>query len=558
MGKIIKKGVKGAASNYITRQQALNKLQVSLADFRRLCILKGIYPREPKNKKKANKGSTAPVTFYYAKDIQYLMHEPLIAKFREYKTFARRLNKVLHKGEYSIARTLEKNKPLFTLDHIVKERYPSFIDALRDLDDALSMLFLFSKMPADNKIKAQAVKDCQQLIAEFQMYVMKSKSLRKVFFSIKGIYYQAEIKGQTITWIVPYQFAQTVPTDVDFRVMLTFLDFYRTLVGFVNFRLFNELNMTYPPKIEDGATFNLDEAISASTATNTAVDADEADTGLDEFKPVNDDEEEDENTVTLRKIQEASNETNVLQTLFSNCKFFLSRETPRYALEFMIRSCGGQVSWDPTVGANPPYPETDETITHQICDRPAVSNRVLSRAYIQPQWIADCINARRILREKLYEPGKILPPHLSPFVEAKEGEYVPGAVEEESEEEAEQVSEDKENENEEAEPEATAETVAKAEGTEEDEYEAQLKAEAEGVTFSEYSEADAAKAANKPASKKKRTAADIEEEERKEMAHVMMTNKQRKLYKKMQYGKQKKEEEVAKLERKKKALKSKK
>lgn len=34
MGKLIKKGVKGAAANFITRQQALNKLQISLADFR--------------------------------------------------------------------------------------------------------------------------------------------------------------------------------------------------------------------------------------------------------------------------------------------------------------------------------------------------------------------------------------------------------------------------------------------------------------------------------------------------------------------------------------------
>lgn len=34
MAKIVKKGVKGAAANFITRQQALNKLQISLADFR--------------------------------------------------------------------------------------------------------------------------------------------------------------------------------------------------------------------------------------------------------------------------------------------------------------------------------------------------------------------------------------------------------------------------------------------------------------------------------------------------------------------------------------------
>ncbi|KAG1242892.1 hypothetical protein G6F68_016006 [Rhizopus microsporus] len=97
-------------------------------------------------------------------------------------------------------------------------------------------------LPADNKSKADVVADCQKLIAEFQAYVVKSKSLRRVFFSIKGIYYQAEIKGQTITWVVPYQFSQNIPTDVDFRVMLTFLEFYRTLVGFVNFKLYIHLS----------------------------------------------------------------------------------------------------------------------------------------------------------------------------------------------------------------------------------------------------------------------------------------------------------------------------
>ncbi|GAA5800642.1 Pescadillo N-terminus-domain-containing protein [Helicostylum pulchrum] len=504
MAKIVKKGVKGAAANFITRQQALNKLQISLADFRRLCILKGIYPREPKNKKKANKGSTAPSTFYYVKDIKYLLHEPLLMKFREYKAFAKKLNKVLHKGEYSAAKSLEENnKPVYTLDHIVKERYPSFVDALRDLDDALSMLYLFSMMPADNKIKADAVAECQKLIAEFQGYVMKSKSLRRVFFSIKGIYYQAEIKGQTITWVVPYQFSQDIPTDVDFRVMLTFLEFYRTLVGFVNFRLYNEINMTYPPKIDETGGFHLDEAMPVNNSGKNDDEEENAADAIDEFKSTS--TEDDENTVTLAKIQAASNATSDLQNLFKNQKFYLSRETPRYALEFMITSCGGQVSWDASVGVNPPYPESDETINYQITDRPMVSNRVLGRTYVQPQWIADCINARKIVKPSLYEPGCTLPPHLSPFVESKEGDYVPASgIDSEDEEEIAAIEED-----------------------------------------------------NKPKTKK-RTAAEIEEEEVKEMSTVMMTNKQRKLYTKMQYGIQQKADEVAKLEKKKKALKSKK
>jgi pescadillo protein len=41
-----------------------------------------------------------------------------------------------------------------------------------------------------------------------------------------------------------------IPKEVDLRVMLTFLDFYCTLLGFVNFKLFSENSLKYPPKID--------------------------------------------------------------------------------------------------------------------------------------------------------------------------------------------------------------------------------------------------------------------------------------------------------------------
>ena len=123
MGKQKNKTKQGAVRTYITRNQAIKLLQLTLADFRRLCILKGVYPREPRSKKKANNGSTANATFYYTKDIRFLLHEPVLRTFREQKIFAKKLARAIGKEDYTKAKDLQLRRPQYTLDHIIKERY---------------------------------------------------------------------------------------------------------------------------------------------------------------------------------------------------------------------------------------------------------------------------------------------------------------------------------------------------------------------------------------------------------------------------------------------------
>ena len=50
-------GQKGAAKNYITRTQAVRKLQISLPDFRRLCIFKGTLLSDPRHLSPSNPSS---------------------------------------------------------------------------------------------------------------------------------------------------------------------------------------------------------------------------------------------------------------------------------------------------------------------------------------------------------------------------------------------------------------------------------------------------------------------------------------------------------------------
>ncbi|KAL7538108.1 hypothetical protein ACHAXR_008287 [Thalassiosira sp. AJA248-18] len=253
MGKNRKKNHAGLDATFIGRAKVLKRLQISLKDFRRLCILKGVYPREPRGRAPSNKKGQV---FYHIKDVKALAHEPLLDQFREFKSFMKKVRKSANRNEKDEARRKQPLAPKYTLHHLVRERYPRFSDALGDLDDALCLVNLFACLPSDGRIQAGITRKAQVLAASWGSYCASTGSIVKSFISVKGVYMEAEImtSGQAIPvrWVTPHNFTQHIPSGVDFRVMLTFFEFYETLLGFVLYKLYGELGVRYPlPTVAD-------------------------------------------------------------------------------------------------------------------------------------------------------------------------------------------------------------------------------------------------------------------------------------------------------------------
>ena len=412
MGKRFKKKIKkGAAARFITRTQALRKLQLKLNEFRRLCILKGIFPKEPNRYfKGVNK------TYYSLKDIRFLANEKLINKFREIKAYSKKITKARKKNEKFDEKKLIENRPKYTLDHIIKERYPKFSDALNDLDDALCLIGIFSNLPKYDllKISPEKVLMSQKLLREFYLYISIAQNFKKGFISIKGIYLNIEILGQPITWLAPFNHPQKLTYEIDYEIMMDFLELYTTLMKFVNFKLYKDIGLNYPPPEE-----NIDIPFFGFNSLNIKQFQEK----INLKDNINTKEEINIQSEEWKKISKKEEENKKLKNLFKNYIFYIGREIPREIFEMVISSCGGLYGDD---SDNSPFNENDERITHYITDRP-VENIIFkeNKEYVQPQWIFDCVNKIKILPVSDYAPGKKLPFHLSPFYEVDDkGNYV--------------------------------------------------------------------------------------------------------------------------------------
>ncbi|VDO09104.1 unnamed protein product [Rodentolepis nana] len=420
MARKIKKNTKGHAVTYITQKQAMRMLQISLPNFRRICLLKGIYPVEPKNIKKAGHGSTEPRVYFNRRDIAFLRWEPLIETFRKLRTHQMRLKRAREKLDRDKEYRLRMTKPTYTLHQLVRERYPTRKDALLDLTDSLNLIFLFSRLPRLTQFHPALISLCRRFAVEFLHYTIAMRCIRKAFISIKGFYLEAIIDDVPVVWVIPHNAASHVPTGVEYRLLATCVEFDVTLVGSLLVNLYKQAGLLYPPKLNTQAINNPTSVYCAPENAHFEFLA-SLSIPIKRHEEEKVDVEQMDDLVELQAIDDSVTaavnkqiQVQKIKHLFEGKRFFFNREVPKEVLSVIIRSCGGDCSWDPLSGPGATYTEDDDRIDFQIVDRPMHSMKA-TRAYVQPQWVFDSLNAGRLMPVQDYLPSATLPPHLSPF-----------------------------------------------------------------------------------------------------------------------------------------------
>nr|GEU73174.1 pescadillo homolog [Tanacetum cinerariifolium] len=100
-----------------------------------------------------------------------------------------------------------------------------------------------------------------------------------------------------------------MPLDVDYKIMLTFLEFYETLFGFLNFKLYESINLKYPPIIDP----RLKALATDLYALTRYVDAKDRPSGTND--------KESEHRLVQLQDQIPSNELGALMNLVVNAAF---------------------------------------------------------------------------------------------------------------------------------------------------------------------------------------------------------------------------------------------
>ncbi len=169
--------------------------------------------------------------------------------------------------------------------------------------------------------------------------------------------------GEAVTWIVPHPFTYGIPYNVDFRVMLTFIDFYEVFLKFVLFKLYALSGMAYPPTA--AALGLVTKPTHSQVATLPTKETLQLEAQFEQFAGADDDEElgesggvglqdqlspvlqacltvevDDSDDLLRSKFPQLIHKDQDHGGLFRNCIVFVSREAPLDWIRICVCSLG--------------------------------------------------------------------------------------------------------------------------------------------------------------------------------------------------------------------------
>ncbi|ETB57919.1 hypothetical protein YYC_04708 [Plasmodium yoelii 17X] len=435
---------------YLTKKKIQKKLFLNESEFRRLCIFKGIYPKDYKDipLKFRNKFYKNKV-YYTRNDYKKLSNEKIIQDFRKIKTSLKRYKKYkITLEDNERCKNIIKNFPKYKLDHIIKERFPILVYAVEQLNDALTAIIAYSFLPSNENIgiKNNLINQSIILRNQFHYYAYKTNKIKKGFISVKGYYLQAEILQKKITWLIPHIFTPYFDKSIDFKIITNFIEYYVTLLRFILYKLYRLDGMSYPPKEykdlkneklnhlsfdKNYITKELSNELETKESTeDNIIEENEKKTKNDKTENCEKNDQKNDQKNEMKQIEHDiinNDNTKSVKNLFKNHIFYIHSNMPFDVLSIIILSCGGTICWNSLYS---PYKYDDKSITHEILEvseenkNTQDSNKInnineytYKRSFIQPQYIFDCLNSNMILSCEDYNINKTLPVHLSPFID---------------------------------------------------------------------------------------------------------------------------------------------
>eukprot|EP01086_Lenisia_limosa_P008328 TRINITY_DN294_c0_g1_i1.p1 TRINITY_DN294_c0_g1~~TRINITY_DN294_c0_g1_i1.p1 ORF type:complete len:259 (-),score=11.80 TRINITY_DN294_c0_g1_i1:77-853(-) len=146
----------------LSKPQVLKRLHLSLEQFRSLCLIRGIHPRQYKQKK----------YFYRKADVHSLIRSEEIQAVRK--------------------------KQAIDYSSLLQMRFPAFIDILPHLSDIVHGVLIHS----------QNITILSKLYSELS----RIGAFQKCFISVKGIYLGVSIEQISQLWIQPYSSTISTPS----------------------------------------------------------------------------------------------------------------------------------------------------------------------------------------------------------------------------------------------------------------------------------------------------------------------------------------------------------